>query len=87
MSRKKEKPGPSQRIAVLSESLDIKDIYGVYDKTKKLRCNQDDLIDAIYLAVTGAVYAHGVNETILAEPMQDENGLLKQLTVPKIQNR
>ena len=87
MSRKQEEPGPSQRIAVLSEFLDIKDLYGMYDKAKKLECKQDDLIDAICLAVTGALYAHGQHETIPAEPEQDEKGLLMQLIVPKKRGR
>ena len=87
MSRKKEEPGPSQRIDVLSEFLDKKELFGMYDKAKELHCNQDDLIDAICLAVTGALYAHGKYETIPAEPEADEKGLLKQLIVPKKRNR
>ena len=87
MSRKKEEPGPSHRIAVLSEFLDIKDLYGMYDKAKNLECKHDDLIDAICLAVTGALYAHGQYETIPAEPELDEKGLLMQLIVPKMRNR
>ena len=87
MSRKKEEPGPSHRIAVLSEFLDIKDLYGMYDKAKKLGCKQDDLIDAICLAVTGALYAHGEYETVPAEPELDEKGLLMQLIVPKKRSR
>ena len=87
MSRKKEEPGPSQRIDVLSEFLDKKELFGMYDKAKELHCNQDDLIDAICLAVTGALYAHGEYETIPAEPEVDEKGLLMQLIVPKKRNR
>ena len=83
ISRKQEEPGPSQRINVLSEFLDKKELFGMYDKAKELRCNQDDLIDAICLAVTGALYAHGEYETIPAEPEEDEKGLLMQLIVPK----
>ena len=87
MSRKKEEPGPSERIAVLSEFLDKKDLLGIYDKAKELKCNQDDLIDAICLAVTGALYAHGQCETIPEKPQSDEKGLLMQLTVPKKRSR
>ena len=87
MSRKKEEPGPSQRIAILSEFLDQKELYRMYDKAKELRCNQDDLIDAICLAVTGALYAHGQYETIPAEPELDERGLIMQLIVPKKRTR
>ena len=87
MSRKQEEPGPSQRKAVLSEFLDKKDLYGMYDNAKELGCKQDDLIDAICLAVTGALYAHGQYETIPAEPMQDEKELHMQLIVPKKRNK
>ena len=87
MSRKQEEPGPSQRKAVLSEFLDKKDLYGMYDNAKELGCKQDDLIDAICLAVTGALYAHGQYETIPAEPMQDEKELHMQLIVPKKRSR
>ena len=59
----------------------------MYDKAKKLECKQDDLIDAICLAVTGALYAHGQYETIPSEPKLDEKGLLMQLIVPKMRNR
>ena len=87
MSRKKEEPGSSERIAVLSEFLDEKDLIGIYDKARELKCNQDDLIDAICLAVTGALYAHGQCETIPEKPESDERGLLMQLTVPKKRSR
>ena len=87
MSRKKEEPGPSERISILSEFLDKKDLLGIYDKAKELRCNQDDLIDAICLAVTGALYAHGQCETIPETAERDEKGLLMQLTVPKKRSR
>ena len=87
MSRKKEEPGPSQRKAVLSEFLDKKNLYGLYDKAKELGCKQDDLIDAICLAVTGALYAHGQYETIPAKSQLDEKGLLMQLVVPKKRNK
>ena len=87
MSRKKEEPGPSQRIAILSEFLEQKELCGMYDKAKELRCNQDDLIDAICLAVACALYAHGQYETIPAEPELDERGLIMQLIVPKKRTR
>ena len=82
MSRKKEAPGPSERIHILSEYLDKRYLSGLYDKAKKLGCGQDDLIDAICLAVTAVMHAHGQSETIPEQPERDEKGLLMQLTVP-----
>lgn len=83
MSRKKEEPGPSERISVLSEFLGKEELSGIYGKAKEMKCNQDDLIDAICLAVTGALYTHGQCETIPEKPQADEKGLFMQLTVPK----
>ena len=82
MSKKKEEPGPSERIHILSEYLDERDFYDMYDKAKELGCGQDDLIDAICLAVTGALHAHGQSEILQDQLEPDEKGLLMQLTVP-----
>ena len=35
------------------------------EKVKELRCNPDDFLDAVCLAVTAALTAHGLCETIL----------------------
>ena len=82
LSKKKEEPGPSERIHLLSEYLDERDLYDMYDKAKELGCRQDDLIDAICLAVTGALHAHGQSEILQDQLEPDEKGLLMQLTVP-----
>ena len=82
MSRKKEEPGPTERICLLSEFLGKEELSGVYDKARELHCNQDDLIDAACLAVTGALYAHGQCEVLPDKPQADESGLMMQLTVP-----
>ena len=44
----------------------------MYDKAKELGCGQDDLIDALCLAVTGALHAHGQSETLSEDPRPDE---------------
>jgi len=82
LSKKKEEPGPSERIHILSEYLDKEDLSNLYDKAKELGCGQDDLIDAICLAVTAALHAHGQSETLPQKPEPDEKGLLMKLTVP-----
>ena len=82
LSKKKEEPGPSERIHILSEYLDKRDLYDMYDKAKELGCRQDDLIDAICLAVTGALHAHGQSEILQDQLEPDEKGLLMKLTVP-----
>ena len=87
LSKKKEEPGLSERIYILSEYLDKRDLSDVYVKAKELRCGQDDLIDAICLAVTGALHAHGQSETLPEEPEPDGKGLMMQLTVPAMRIR
>ena len=82
LSKKQGELGLSERIHILSEYLDKRDLQNMYDKAKKLGCGHDDLIDAICLAVTGALHAHGQSETLPEQPEPDEKGLLMQLTVP-----
>ena len=82
LSKKKEEPGPTERIHILSEYLDKRDLSNMYDKAKELGCGQDDLIDAICLAVTGALHAHGQSESLQEQMEPDEKGLSMQLTVP-----
>ena len=56
---------------------------GMREKAKELRCNPDDLLDAVCLAVTAALAAQGLCETIPEEPEKDDNGLDMKLTIPK----
>jgi predicted RNase H-like nuclease len=83
MTRKKEYPGFSDRAAILKRYLPGKDLSGMWEMEKKLKCNPDDLLDAACLAVTAALAAGGMCETIPVEPEQDENGLYMKLTIPK----
>lgn len=87
ISRKKEEPGLSERKNVLAEYLEKEDLTSTYDKAKELECNQDDLIDASCLAVTGALYAQGLCESLPEKPKRDDKGLEMKLTVPIKRNR
>ena len=83
LSRKKEFTGFSERAAILKKYLPKESFSGMWDKAKELRCNPDDLLDAICLAVTAALASQGMCETIPAEPEQDDTGLYMKLTIPK----
>ena len=83
LSRKKEFTGFSERAAILKKYLPGESFSGMGDRAKELRCNPDDLLDAICLAVTAALASQGMCETIPAEPEQDDNGLYMKLTIPK----
>ena len=48
-----------------------------------MNCKPDDLMDAACLAVTAALYAHGLCETIPKHPEKDEKELYMRLTIPK----
>ncbi len=83
LSRKKEYLGFSERAAILKKYLPGESLSGMWEMAKMLICNPDDLLDAACLAVTAALAAGRMCETIPAEPEQDENGLYMKLTIPK----
>ena len=49
----------------------------------KYKCNIDDIIDAICLAVTANLMEQGKFKVIPEEPMKDEEGLLMQMIIPE----
>ena len=86
-SKKKEFTGFMDRERILSEYLEKNEITGLWEKAKDYKCSPDDLMDAVCLAVTSALHAHGLSETIPENPELDEKGLYMQLTVPKKKDR
>lgn len=81
-SRKKEFFGFSERAHILSEYLGMENLEGMWNKAKELRCNPDDIIDAVCLAVTAGLKAQNMCETVPADPKADARGLLMQMIVP-----
>ena len=55
----------------------------VYIQAKELGCKPDDILDAACLAVTAALKAHDLTETIPEKPKTDARGLPMQMVVPK----
>ena len=86
LSRKKEFLGFSERCYILSEYLgDGNDLLKkLSSKAKELGCSPDDVVDATCMAVTAAMKAHDMCETVPAEPEKDSTGLLMQMIVPKM---
>ncbi len=82
-TRKKEYEGFSERTAILKKYLPEVAFFEMWERAKEFRCNPDDLLDAVCLAVTAALAAQGHCETIPSEPEQDDAGLFMKLTVPK----
>ena len=83
-SRKSDFIGITQREQILSEFVKDEKMHNTYQLAKELECKQDDILDAVCLAVTAALKAHGLAETIPAEPKADSRGLLMQMVVPKL---
>lgn len=57
---------------------------GIQVRARELRCMPDDIMDAACLAVSAALKAHGMCETIPENPQKDAKGLLMQIIVPKV---
>ena len=83
-SRKSDFFGIMQREQILSEFIEDEKIHNTYQLAKELKCKQDGILDVVCLAVTAALRAHGLTETIPAEPKADARGLLMQMVVPKL---
>lgn len=84
--KKREFLGFSERSYILSEYLGESNdlLKKLSSKVKELGCAMDDVADASCMAVTAAMKAHDMCETIPAKPEKDNTGLLMQMTVPKI---
>lgn len=83
MSRKATPEGISERVQIIREYLpEITEDY-VYREAKQLRCNADDIVDAIVLSITANFAAHGKTDVIPEAVQEDETGLKMQMTIPQ----
>ena len=82
--RKSDFFGIAQRDEILSQFIKDEKIHNTYQLAKELKCKQDDILDAVCLAVTAALKAYGLTEIIPVEPQTDSRGLLMQMVVPKL---
>ena len=82
-SKKNSSFGIAERGQILSQHIKDDKIHNTYKPAKELECKQDDILDAVCLAVTAALKAHGLTETIPAEPHADARGLRMQMVAPK----
>jgi 8-oxo-dGTP diphosphatase len=83
MMNKKTADGLEERRSILEKFLEKGMIDGVQVRAKELRCMPDDIMDAVCLAVSAALKAHGMCDTIPEEPETDVRGLVMQMIVPK----
>lgn len=83
MSKKSKADGLEERLCILRQYLPGFGKNIVLEKSKEFKCNKDDIIDAVCLAVTGRLSAVGKAESIPEEPLKDRTGLRMQMVIPK----
>ena len=84
MMKKKTVEGLEERRRILEKYLKNGMMDGIQVRAKELNCMPDDIMDAVCLAVSAALKAHGMYETIPEEPETDTRGLVMQMIVPKV---
>ncbi len=85
-SKKSEIDGMEERINLLAGYISKISSSKISAMAKSMKCNVDDILDAICLAVTANIAAQGYVESIPENPMKDETGLLMQMMIPSIDN-
>ena len=83
ISRKSTAEGLTERLQILREYLPELSETEIKDKAREHRCNEDDIADAICLAVTANLSVQGKTAVIPDNPSEDISGLKMQLVVPK----
>ena len=82
MMKKKTAEGFEERRSILEKYFENGMMTGIQVRAKELRCMPDDIMDAVCLAVSAALKAHGMCETIPENPDKDSRGLAMQMVVP-----
>ena len=83
MSKKSEKDGMLERVDILKKYVPMIVITDILQKAKQYKCNADDIVDALCLAVTANLNVQGKAEPIPARPQKDAMGLEMQMIIPK----
>lgn len=71
-----------ERIHILKKYLPELSVNYVLEVSKKYKCNADDIVDAICLAVTANLNIQGRGEEIPEKPMRDECGIIMRMVIP-----
>lgn len=83
MSSKHNMEGIKDRAEIISDYLPEITADWILDAANKVKCHEDDIADAVCLAIVANLSAQGKTETIPAKPMKDDTGLLMQMVIPK----
>ena len=84
MSKKVNFDGMNERVHILKRYIPDLEIDYILTKARELKCKADDIVDAICLAVTANLNCQGKGDSIPAEPMCDENGLMMRMVIPAV---
>lgn len=74
--------GIIKRIELLAKYLPQVTLDFITDEAIKNKCKEDDIVDAICLAITANFCMQGRTETVPSEPKKDAKGLPMQMVVP-----
>lgn len=83
MSKKSTDEGFAERINILKKHLPDLSVHDIKQKSREFKCNEDDIVDAICLAVTAQLYALEETEVIPGCPDIDDCGFKMQMVIPK----
>ncbi len=83
LSKKSEIDGVEERVRILSNYIPDLTVNKVAVHAKSLKCNIDDIVDAVCLAVTANIVNQGDYDLVPENPMRDETGLLMQMVIPR----
>lgn len=75
--------GIQERLAVLADYFPGLTGEWIYFWSKKLKCREDDILDAVCLAVVANLMLQGRTEVIPRVPMADDTGIFMQMVIPR----
>lgn len=85
LSKKSEINGIEERIHLLARYIPELSLSKLSILAKNMKCNIDDIVDAVCLTVTSNIAAQGYFEIIPENPMSDETDLLMQMVIPYLE--
>lgn len=83
MSSKHTEEGIQDRSRILQKYIDGVSFEEMKALSSRIKCNMDDITDAVCLAIVANIKSLGKTETIPEHPMMDETGVLMQMRIPK----
>lgn len=80
---KHDMEGIRERALIIADFLPEVTEDWIVERARKMKCNADDIVDSVCLAIVANLLMQGKTESIPAEPMTDDTGLLMQMIIPK----